>query len=95
VLPGGLPALGFGLLVYLILVLVLTSIFGDTDEFAVMSFFILLIPGFILGILGLFGREPQSDDVRWYLRPSMTGLYRVGGVVVLVITSWLAYRSIF
>ena len=95
VLPGDLPALGFGLLVYLILVLVLTSIFGDTDEFAVMSFFILLIPGFILGILGLFGREPQSDDVRWYLRPSMTGLYRVGGVVVLVITSWLAYRSIF
>jgi hypothetical protein len=41
------------------------------------------------------GREPRSDDVRWYMRPSMTGVYRVGGIVVLVITCWLAYRSIF
>ncbi len=95
ILPSGLPALGFILLVYLIVAGVLASVFSDTTEFALMAFFILLIPGFILGLLSLVGREPRSDDVRWYMRPSMTGVYRVGGIVVLVITCWLAYRSIF
>ncbi len=95
ILPADMPSLGIGLLVYLILAAVLASVYGDTTEFALMAFFILLIPGFIQYSLGLLGREPQADDVRWYLRPSMTGVYRVGGVVVLVITCWLAYRSIF
>jgi len=89
-----MPALGFGLLIYLIVAAILGSVYGDSSEFALMAFFILLVPGFILGLLGLLGREPRSDDVRWYLRPSMTGVYRAGGVVVLVVTCWLAYRSI-
>jgi hypothetical protein len=95
VLPDSMPALGFGLLIYLILAGILASVFGDETEFALMSFVILLVPGLILGLLALVGREPREDDVKWYLRPNMTGLYRVGGVVVLVITCWLAYRSLF
>lgn len=94
VLPANLPSLGFGLLVYLSLAAILGSIYGDTTEFALMAFFVLLIPGFIEYSLGLLGREPESDDVRWYLRPSMTAVYRVGGIVVLAVTCWLAYRSI-
>ena len=94
-LPDSTPALGFGLLVYLILAGVLASAYGDETQFALMSFVILLVPGLILGLLALVGREPREDDVRWYMRPNMTGLYRVGGVTVLVITTWLAYRSLF
>ena len=59
-----------------------------------MSFVILLIPDLIVGVMQMFGREPREGDVRWYLRPSMVTVYRVGGVVVLVITSVLALRTI-
>lgn len=95
VLPQSMPYLGLSLLVYLVLAVALGSAFGDGATFAVMSFFILMVPDFILGILWLFGREPKDGDVRWYLRPSMVGLYRVGGVIVLGLTVMLAMRSIF
>jgi hypothetical protein len=55
-----------------------------------MSFVILAVPGFVLDGLGSFGREPADGDVRWYCRPSMVALYRVGGVAVLLATVWLA-----
>ena len=59
-----------------------------------MSFVVLLVPYTVLGLLALVAREPLEDDVRWYMRPNMTGVYRGGGVVVLIITCWLAYLSV-
>ena len=94
-LPTDLPALGFALLVYLVLAGVLAGVYGDTSTFALMSFVILLIPDLILGVLWMFGRGPSDGDVRWYLRPSMISVYRIGGVAVLVVTTWLAVRSLF
>jgi hypothetical protein len=45
-------------------------------------FILAALPGFILGILRLFGREPKPGEVRWYMRPQLTALYRVGGVAM-------------
>ena len=93
-IPENTPALGLGLLVFLILAGILGRIYGIGTTFALMSFVILLIPDLIVGVMQMFGREPREGDVRWYLRPSMVTVYRVGGVVVLVITSALALRTI-
>ena len=93
-IPENTPALGLGLLVFLILAGILGRIYGIGTTFALMSFVILLIPDLIVGVMQMFGREPREGDVRWYLRPSMVTVYRVGGVVVLVITSVLALRTI-
>ena len=59
-----------------------------------MSFVVLLVPYTVLGLLALVAREPREDDVRWYMRPNMTGVYRGGGGVVFIITCWLAYLSV-
>ncbi|MFM8353049.1 MAG: hypothetical protein ACKN9D_18530, partial [Actinomycetales bacterium] len=64
--------------------------FGDSVEFAQMAFLLLAIPGFLLSLVALFGREPAPGQQPWQYRPSMTWLYRGGGVLVLVITVWLA-----
>jgi hypothetical protein len=47
------------------------------------------IPGFIIGLLKFFGRQPKSGDVRWYMRSNMTALYRTGGVILLALCSAL------
>ena len=95
ILPQSMPLLAFNLFVFLIVAAAVGAAFGDTPDFALTSFVLLLIPGVILGILFMFGREPKEGDVRWYLRPSMTTVYRVGGVLVLVASTWLAVDSIF
>ena len=53
----------------------------------------MAVPGFLLALLGLTAREPRDGDVRWYMRPNMTAVYRVGGVIVLVIAIALALRG--
>ena len=93
-LPEGVPYLGIMLVIYLVLTTILYAQYGDTSDYARVSFLVLLIPDFILGVLWWFGRQGADDDeVRWFLRPSMTTVYRVGGVVVLAATVWLAYRT--
>jgi len=89
-LPDGVPKVGVLLLVsWAISSLALTEL-GDSPAYAQVAFVVLAIPGFILSILGLVARGPRGQDVRWYRRPSMTWLYRIGGVAVLLATAWLA-----
>ncbi len=94
-IPDAMPLLAFNLFVFLILTAAAGMALGDTPDFALTSFVIMLIPGLILGFLCMFGRAPAEGDVRWYLRPSMATVYRVGGVVVLIAAVWLASDSIF
>jgi hypothetical protein len=89
-LPLGLPQLGLMLILGGVIAAAVASAFGQTAEFAQMSFVILAVPGLLLDVLGAFGREPNEGDTRWYCRPSWTVTYRVGGVAVLLATSWLA-----
>jgi hypothetical protein len=61
-------------------------VFGETPDLAKVAFVFLPIPPAILAVLGMFGREAAPDDVRWYQRTSLTWLYRIGGIVIFVIT---------
>ena len=91
VLPKGLPALTVSLLLYLVISTALKGQLGDSAEYALMAFVILMIPDFIFSLLGTVGRDPEDDETVWYQRPSMAWLYRAGGVVMLGLTFVLVY----
>ena len=93
ILPEGIPLFAVMLVIGLIVTSAVKSVQGDSPEFAQMSFLWMAVPGFLLALLGLTAREPREGDVRWYMRPAMTNVYRVGGIVVLVIAVALALRG--
>jgi methionine-rich copper-binding protein CopC len=93
ILPEGIPLFAVMLVIGLVVTAAVKSIYGDSPEFAQLSFLWMAVPGFLLALLGLSAREPRDGDVRWYMRPHMTAVYRIGGVVVLVITVALALRG--
>ncbi|MFM8352751.1 MAG: hypothetical protein ACKN9D_17015, partial [Actinomycetales bacterium] len=90
VLPDGVPKVGVLLLVSWAISSVALTRLGDSAAYAQVAFVVLAIPGFVLSILGLVARGPRDAEVRWYRRPSLTWFYRVGGIVVLAATAWLA-----
>ena len=92
-IPEGVPLVTFMLIVSVIISAALVGVLGESPEYAQTMFVILALPGFILALLGLFGREPAEGDTRWYQRPSLTSFYRIGGVVVLVATTYLAFTA--
>jgi hypothetical protein len=57
-----------------------------------MGFVLMSIPGLAISTLALFGRSPQVNDVRWYMRDQFTWLYRLGAIVVIAIAIFLALR---
>ena len=85
-LPGGLPGLAFALIVASQTLNIIMSILGVTPDLAKMAFVLIPIPGFIMSLLGMIGRQPADGDVRWYLRPNMVWVYRIGGIPVLLYT---------
>ena len=93
ILPEGIPLFAVMLVIGLIVTSAVKSVQGDSPEFAQMSFLWMAVPGFLLALLGLTAREPREGDVRWYMRPAMTAVYRVGGIAVLVIAVALAMRG--
>lgn len=74
-------AIGLGTLASLLL--------DNGADIARTSFVLLLLPGLALAALGMFGREPSDGDVRWYMRPGMRNLYRIGGVLMVIAAVWL------
>ncbi|MDA3021859.1 MAG: hypothetical protein O2943_04210 [Actinomycetota bacterium] len=76
----------------LIISTILGNLIGDVPDFAQYSFLWMAVPGFALAFMGMFAREPKAGDTRWYTRPSMTMVYRVGGVIMLIIAVLLATR---
>ena len=92
-IPEGVPLVTFMLIVSVIISAALVGVLGESPEYAQTMFVILALPGFILALLGLFGREPAEGDTRWYQRPSLTSFYRIGGVVVLVATTYVAFTA--
>ncbi|MSO27858.1 MAG: hypothetical protein EXQ60_07340 [Candidatus Nanopelagicales bacterium] len=78
----------FGLVVSVIL----SNALGEVPDFAQLEFLRMAVPGFLLALLGLVAREPKSGDTLWYTRPTMTMVYRVGGVIMLIAACVLAMR---
>ncbi len=65
-------------------------IFGTSPDLALWSFALLPIPMLVLALLGMFGREGVEDEVRFIQRPQFKWVYRIGGIVMLVVTMNLA-----
>jgi hypothetical protein len=85
-LPSGLPGLNLVLLVAGFTSAWAASMFSG-DSAPAQAFAVLPVPLLILAILGLFGRHGANvNDVRPVLRPGMVWVYRIGGIIMFVIS---------
>jgi hypothetical protein len=89
IMPQGIPGLAFTLLVASVTTSMVSSWFDGPDS-ALWSFALLPIPMLALSILGLIGREGDEDEVRWIRQPRFVWVYRIGGIVMLVLTMKVA-----
>jgi hypothetical protein len=85
IIPSGIPGLIFSLVVGASTVKIINSFVGDDPKLAKLAFVLVPLPLLTVAILSMFGREPKSNDVRWYLRPSLRNLYRVGGTIAFLL----------
>ncbi|MCX6423335.1 MAG: hypothetical protein NTV96_01895 [Actinobacteria bacterium] len=92
VIPDGVPLFALMLVFGLVVSVILGNALGDVPDFAQMQFLGMAVPGFLLALLGLVARVPKAGDTRWYTRPNMTMVYRVGGVVMLIFACVLAVQ---
>jgi hypothetical protein len=81
-LPVGIPAMVFMTFLGKLYSPYVHSLHLDPASASRTIFVLSPLPGFILGLIKLFGREPKSGDKRWYLRESASGIYRIGGVAL-------------
>jgi hypothetical protein len=89
-LPTGIPGLAFTLLVASATTSVVGMWFGTSPDLALWSFALLPIPMLFLAVLAMIGREGKEDEVRWIQRPQFKWVYRIGGIVMLLVTMNLA-----
>lgn len=84
-LPVGLPGLAMILGLEILLENALSSALGDHPNFSVI--FILSLLGLIIfiSVLGIIARDPEDDQQRWLERPSLRWVYRIGGLVTLLL----------
>jgi hypothetical protein len=90
VLPTGIPGLALALLVASITTSIVGSWFGSKPDLALWSFALLPIPMLGLAVLAMIGREGNEGEIRWIRRPGLKWVYRIGGIVMLLITMELA-----
>jgi hypothetical protein len=89
-LPTGVPGLAVALLVASATTSVVGMWFGASPDLALWSFALLPIPMLFLALLGMFGREGVEDEVRFIQRPQLKWVYRIGGIIMLLVTMNLA-----
>ena len=90
IMPQGVPGLAFTLLVASLTTSLVSSWFGAAPDLALWSFALLPIPMLGLSLLGMIGREGNEDEVRWVRRPNYVWVYRIGGIVMLLLTMKVA-----
>jgi hypothetical protein len=90
ILPQGIPGLALVLVVAQATSSVVGVWFGNSPELALWSFVLLPVPLLVLSVLGMFGREGEDGEIRFVKREKLVWLYRLGGVVMLVLTLKLA-----
>jgi hypothetical protein len=87
-LPQGVPSIVTTLLVSTWFAVLLERIMGETEAYAQTGFMMFGLPFLAMGLMGLVGREPAEDEVRWNQQPRWKLVYRVGGIAMLC---WGAY----
>jgi hypothetical protein len=90
IMPQGIPGFAFTLLVASVTTSIVSSWFDGTPDAALWSFALLPIPMLALSILGLIGREGDENEVRWIRQPRFVWVYRIGGIIMLVLTMKVA-----
>jgi hypothetical protein len=90
ILPTGIPGLAFALIVASVTTSVVGILFGTSPDLALWSFALLPIPMLGLSILGMLGREGNEGELRLIRRPGFKWVYRLGGIVMLLVTMELA-----
>ena len=90
IIPTGLPALAFSLFVAGYTSIALANWLGDHPDYSQYSFMLMPIPMFLVGLIGLFGREGKPGEERFIKRPGLRWIYRIGGILVLALTMRLA-----
>jgi hypothetical protein len=89
ILPSGVPGLALSLIIATVTTAATGAIVGAVPALASWSFVILPLPLLLLSLLGMFGRQGRDEDE---LKPAQRNvwIYRVGGVIMLVVTFKLA-----
>ncbi|MBP6187299.1 MAG: hypothetical protein KA421_06050, partial [Rhodoluna sp.] len=90
ILPNGVPGLAFTLVVASLTTNMVAGWFGSSPELVLWSFALLPIPMLALSVLHMLGRHGEPDEVRFVQRPGLVWLYRIGGIVMLIVTMKLA-----
>jgi hypothetical protein len=93
VLPTGIPGLAFTLIVASATAATVAAVLGANPDLGKWSFLILPIPMLAITALGWFGRHGEIDaDGNEEERPGKRNkwVYRVGGIVVMILTLKLA-----
>jgi hypothetical protein len=90
ILPTGIPGLAFALIVASVTTSIVGSWFGTSPDLALWSFALLPIPMLGLAVLAMIGREGNEGEVSWIRRPGLKWVYRIGGIVMLLVTMELA-----
>lgn len=90
ILPNGIPGLAFTLVVASATTSLVGTWFGTSPDLVLWSFALLPIAMLALSVLHMLGRHGEPDEVRWIQRPGLVWLYRIGGIVMLIVTMKLA-----
>jgi hypothetical protein len=89
-IPTGLPGLAFSLVVAGYTSTFISGWLGNNPDYSQWSFMLMPIPMFLVGVVGLFGREGKDGEDRPLKKPGLRWIYRIGGIVVLALTMKLA-----
>lgn len=84
-LPIGLPGLAMILGLEIVLENALSGAFGDRDDFSIIFIFALLGLIITIAMAGAIGREGREGEVRFFEKPSMRWLARLGGLVTFIL----------
>ncbi len=91
ILPAGLPKIAVMLVIGALYSSWVSHLYNGASA-TKMGFVLMSIPGLAFSALSLIGRAPADGDLRWYMRDKNTWLYRIGAVVVITATIYLALR---
>jgi hypothetical protein len=90
IMPTGIPGLALTLIVATATTALVNSWFGPSADLVYWSFALLPIPMLALSLLGMIGRHGNEGEVRLLRRPMFAWVYRIGGVVMFIVTLKLA-----
>jgi hypothetical protein len=90
-LPAGIPGIIFMNLLGLVAINWINSLPLFAPDKTQTIFVLAALPGFVIGLIGLFGRSPNLGDRRWYLRDKNRVLYRFLGPIFLAVAALITF----